>query len=71
MAKHRTVNLRAPDAFGAVRYDITFADRQGNLVDERSAATYAAEGYDEAGQRVGGIWGQTPAPTEEELNAQG
>lgn len=67
MAKTRTIDLPEPDGLGAVRYDITFADAYGNLVDEGSATRYTAEGYDAAGNRVAGIWGEAPAPTQEEL----
>lgn len=67
MAETRTIELDDPDAFGAIRYDLTFFDNAGRIVDEAVATRWSAEGYDRSGARVFGAHGEAPAPSADDV----
>jgi hypothetical protein len=57
MAETKTITLTEPDALGAVRWEFTYVDDEGNIVDEQFAVAYIGEGYNAVGQRVAGVHG--------------
>lgn len=57
MPTTKTVHLDEPDIHGAVRYDYFYSDEDGDACDESMASHFVADGYDDSGKRVFGVWG--------------